>query len=41
MRRRPSSLATATAAIVTAALVVSGCEARVYGTPPATPIRRR
>ncbi len=34
MRRRPSSLATATAAIVSAALVVAGCEARVYGTPP-------
>jgi Beta-lactamase enzyme family len=35
MRRRPSSRATATAAIVIAALIVSGCEARVYGTPPA------
>ena len=34
MRRRPSSLATATAAILSAALVVAGCEARVYGTPP-------
>ena len=37
MRRRPSSRATATAAIVIAALVVAGCEARVYGTPPADP----
>ena len=35
MRGRPSSLATAAAAIMIAALVVSGCEARVYGTPPA------
>ena len=35
MRRRPSSRATAIAAIMIAALVVSGCEARVYGTPPA------
>ncbi len=35
MRGRPSSLVTATAAIVSAVLVVSGCEARVYGTPPA------
>ena len=35
MRRRPSSLATVTAAIMSAALVVAGCEARVYGTPPA------
>ncbi|HET9563595.1 MAG TPA: hypothetical protein VFP27_03625, partial [Mycobacterium sp.] len=35
MRRRPSSLTMATAAIVSAALVVAGCEARVYGTPPA------
>ena len=34
MRRRPSSLTTATAAIVSAVLVVAGCEARVYGTPP-------
>ena len=33
MRRRPSSLATAIAAIVSV-LVVAGCEARVYGTPP-------
>ncbi len=36
MRRRPSSLATATAAIVSVMLVVAGCEARVYGTPPDT-----
>ncbi|BBZ61417.1 hypothetical protein [Mycolicibacterium monacense] len=33
--RRPSVLLTATAASVVAAVVVSGCEARVYGTPPA------
>jgi hypothetical protein len=33
--RRPSVLLTATAATVAAAVVVSGCEARVYGTPPA------
>ena len=32
--RRPSVLLTATAASVVAAVVVSGCEARVYGTPP-------
>ncbi|BCI52623.1 LppW family protein [Mycolicibacterium litorale] len=32
--RRPSVLWTATAATVAAAVVVSGCEARVYGTPP-------
>ena len=37
MRRRPSSLATAIAAIVSAVLVVAGCEARVYGTPPDDP----
>ena len=35
MRRRPSSRATATAVFAIAALVVAGCEARVYGTPPA------
>jgi hypothetical protein len=35
MRGRPSSRATAAAAIMIAALVVSGCEARVYGRPPA------
>jgi beta-lactamase class A len=34
MRRRPSSRATAIATIAIAALLV-GCEARVYGTPPA------
>ena len=34
MRGRPSNRATAAAAIMIAALVVSGCEARVYGTPP-------
>jgi hypothetical protein len=32
--RRPSVLLTAAAASVVAAVVVSGCEARVYGTPP-------
>ncbi len=37
MRRRPSSLATAIAAIASVVLVVAGCEARVYGTPPDTP----
>ena len=37
MRRRPSSLATAIAAIVSVVLVVAGCEARVYGTPPDDP----
>lgn len=35
MRRRRSSRAKATAAIMIAALVVAGCEARVNGTPPA------
>ncbi len=35
MRRRPSSCAMATAAIVSAVLVMAGCEARVHGTPPA------
>ncbi len=37
MRRRPSNMATATAAIVAAVLVVSVCEARGYGTPPGDP----
>ncbi|KUI28187.1 hypothetical protein AU195_20740 [Mycobacterium sp. IS-1496] len=32
--RRPSVLLTATAASMAVAVVVSGCEARVYGTPP-------
>lgn len=32
--RRPSVLLTAAAASVVAAVVVAGCEARVYGTPP-------
>jgi hypothetical protein len=32
--RRPSVLVTATTASLVAAVVVSGCEARVYGTPP-------
>jgi hypothetical protein len=36
MRRRPSRLVAATAA-VTVAAVVAGCEARVYGTPPPAP----
>jgi hypothetical protein len=35
MRQRPSSRATAIAAIVCAALVVAGCEAQSHGTPPA------
>jgi beta-lactamase family protein len=35
MRWRPSSRATATAALACAVLLVPGCEARVYGTPPA------
>jgi hypothetical protein len=34
MHRRPSSRATATAAVVFAALLVAGCEARGYGAPP-------
>ena len=37
MRRRPSSVATAIAAIASVVLVVAGCEARVYGTPPDDP----
>ena len=35
MRRRPSKLVTATAAVVIAVPIVAGCEAKVYGTPPA------
>jgi hypothetical protein len=34
MRRRPSRLVTATAAVIIAVPVVAGCEAKVYGTPP-------
>jgi beta-lactamase class A len=34
MRRRPSSLVTATAAVIIAVPFVAGCEAKVYGTPP-------
>jgi beta-lactamase class A len=34
MRRRPSKLATATAAVIIAVPLASGCEAKVYGTPP-------
>jgi Beta-lactamase enzyme family len=34
MRWRPSSRATATAVVMIAALVVSGCEAQSHGTPP-------
>lgn len=34
MRRRPSKLVMATAIATVVASVVSGCEARVYGTPP-------
>ena len=35
MRPRPSKLVTATAAVIVAVPLVSGCEAKVYGTPPA------
>jgi hypothetical protein len=35
MRRRPSKLVTATAAVIIAVPLASGCEAKVYGTPPA------
>jgi beta-lactamase class A len=34
MRRRPSKLVTATAAVIVAVPLASGCEAKVYGTPP-------
>jgi hypothetical protein len=34
MRRRPSKLVTATAAVIMAVPIVAGCEAKVYGTPP-------
>ena len=34
MRRRSSSLVTATAAVIIAVPFVAGCEAKVYGTPP-------
>ena len=34
MRRRPSRLVTATAAVIIAVPFVAGCEAKVYGTPP-------
>ena len=34
MRRRPSKLATASAAVIIAVPFASGCEAKVYGTPP-------
>jgi hypothetical protein len=34
MRRRPSKLVTATAAVIIAVPLVAGCEAKVYGTPP-------
>jgi hypothetical protein len=37
MRRQASKLATATVAVAMAVLVVAGCEARVYGTPPGDP----
>jgi beta-lactamase class A len=37
MRRRPSKFVTATAAVIIAAPFVSGCEAKVYGTPPEPP----
>jgi hypothetical protein len=35
MRRRPSRLVTATAAVIVAVPALAGCEAKVYGTPPA------
>ena len=34
MRRRPSKLVAATAAVIIAVPLAAGCEARVYGTPP-------
>src|SRR5215207_4363543 len=34
MRRRPSKLVAATAAVIIAVPLVAGCEAKVYGTPP-------
>jgi len=34
MRRRPSRLVTAAAAVAVAVPIVAGCEAKVYGTPP-------
>jgi hypothetical protein len=34
MRRRPSKLVSATAAVIIAVPLVAGCEAKVYGTPP-------
>jgi hypothetical protein len=37
MRRRPSRLVTAFAAVVLVVPLASGCEARVYGNPPALP----
>jgi beta-lactamase class A len=37
MRRRPSKLVTATAAVIIAVPFVAGCEAKVYGTPPEPP----
>jgi len=37
MRRWPSTVVASTAVLATATLVVSGCEARVYGTPPDLP----
>ncbi|MGV0791884.1 hypothetical protein [Mycolicibacterium sp. XJ1819] len=37
MRRRPSKLVTTVTAVSVAVLVGSGCEALVYGTPPAQP----
>ncbi|GAB3233093.1 serine hydrolase [Mycolicibacterium hippocampi] len=35
MRRRPSRLVTELTAVVTAAVVIAGCEAQVHGSPPA------
>ncbi len=37
MRRQPSRLMTASAAVLIAVPVVAGCEAKVYGTAPEPP----
>jgi hypothetical protein len=37
MRRRPSKLVTASAAVIFAVPLVADCEAKVYGTPPVPP----
>jgi hypothetical protein len=38
MRRGPSMLLTATAVVMLAVPVIAGCEAKVYGRPPASPV---